>query len=76
MFSAYKCKTCGAVSKEHQHLCQAEEISSRTEYCATEMLHDSHPGCETMSGQAQFQCEGCGRTSDEPRLLCRPLRVE
>ncbi len=75
MFSAYKCKTCGSVSREHQHLCQAEEVRSRAEYCATEMLHDSHPDCVTMDERPQYQCEGCGRSTDEPNLLCRPVKA-
>lgn len=76
MFSAYKCKTCGSVSKDSRHLCQAEDVHSRAEYCATDMLHDSLPDCQTAQVQVLYQCEGCGRSSDEPKLLCRPVKVE
>lgn len=75
MTNIYKCKTCGVASSDGEHLCNAEEIQGKYDYCGQDFESEKADMCEPMRDSLRFECDTCGRPAESPDLLCRPTKV-
>lgn len=75
MAGIYKCETCGVVSVEPGHLCSAEPVAGKLDYCGRDFDTQDITMCETMRKRLRFECSTCGRPSERPEMVCRPIKV-
>ena len=73
MAATYKCGTCGVISDESEHLCQAE-ATSRAEFCGTGP-EGIGKICAEMDRNLAYQCFTCGRPTDKPDMVCNPTPI-
>jgi hypothetical protein len=68
MKDAYQCTKCGAITKDSSHLCSAQPVSQKSQYCGTK----SADVCDTK--KFSYECGSCGRVAEQPDLLCKPSK--
>lgn len=66
----YECTTCGVVTNNKKHLCQAEEVAEGRS-CGGDREKEKAM-CDPMQQKADFRCGFCDRPSSDPELLCNP----
>jgi hypothetical protein len=72
MADIFRCRDCGAVTAEKEHLCVPEAVTAKSEYCGAKA---STQVCETRRPELAFTCETCGRSAEQSELLCRPAKI-
>ncbi|NIQ94777.1 MAG: hypothetical protein GWN87_11625 [Desulfuromonadales bacterium] len=75
MASVYKCETCGVVANEAGHLCDSKQIAGKFDYCGQDFETQNTTMCKSMRKRLRFECSTCGRPSEKPDMVCRPIKV-
>ncbi len=73
MTELYECKKCGVISKEQNHLCSPESVENMHAYCGA--ASDTSSMCDSIRDKAQYTCTTCGRTAENPELVCSSIRL-
>lgn len=75
MGSIYKCSKCGVVTADAGHLCSAEPLEGKYDYCGQDVQNSSTEMCDSMRNSLRFECATCGRPAETPDMVCRPTKV-
>lgn len=73
MKKLYECERCGVVTEERDHLCSPKSVDGLGAYCGSSS--DVSAMCDDIRETAGYTCSTCGRTAENPELVCNSVKL-
>lgn len=70
MKQIYECSTCGIVTETPKHLCKPVVLDGQSDCCDQSVGKKTAMMCAEETTRLDYQCGNCGRTAEQPELVC------
>lgn len=71
----FECSACHTLKEEPEGLCIPVPIRNEC-LSPTDLRTNLERACDQVLQTAAFYCEGCGRPTAEPQVVCMPMLIQ
>ena len=72
---AYICAECGVVALDPENICKVQGAGTKADWCGVKGAMPPKT-CQNRTHVERYQCQNCGQTAINSRLLCEPEKLD